>query len=261
LILVVVVLVIGVGRSEESIKPEETAPQFPPTDLLRLDFTLFFTESESMLDRCADFDTARTIVFLWKLYIDLVLGLPKLAFALETSKTPTRVGPTTWRWTFGNVEGNNISLTAHLVSSDSVEWEMRGKNNTLTNFLWYIGRCNRDATGGWWRNNEFTNSKIKIPEYWISWSRNPADTTGSIMLVNIDDSDPDYGDTVSYSVNGTVVSTRFYFVGWPRPGNWTIVWDRVAHYGYIIYPYGWRGCWDADLHCIDCDSIPLPTKR
>ena len=265
LILVVVVLVIGVGRSEESIKPEETAPQFPPTDLLRLDYFTRFTESALYKQkpvRCFHFDMARKNVIEIEILIKAVLfPPPKFYFDFGGSQTLTRVDDTTWLWTFSNVEGNNISLTAHLVSSDSVEWVIRGKSNTLTNFLWYIGRCNRDATGGWWRNNEFTNSKIKIPEYWISWSRNTADTTGSIMLVNIDDSDPDYGDTVSYSVNGTVVSTRFYFVGWPRPGNWTIVWDRVAHYGYIIYPYGWRGCWDADLHCIDCDSIPLPTKR
>jgi len=259
LILVVVALVIGVGRSEESIKPEETAPQFPPTGLLRrLDFTLF-TESEPMLDRCADFDTARTIFISWRILIDFGLGLPELAFALETSKTPTRIGPPTWLWTFSNVEGNNISLVARLVSSDSVEWVMREENDTLTYFLWYIGRCNRDATGGWWRNNEFTNSKI--PEYWISWSRNPADTTGSIMLANIDNYDPVFFDTLSYSVNGTVVSTRFHFGGEESPGYWTIVWDEVVHYGYIIYPDGRRGCWDTDLHCIDCDSIPLPTKR
>jgi hypothetical protein len=195
------------------------------------------------------------------MFINPLLFFPlKFYFDFGGSQTLTRVDDTTWLWTFGDFEGD--SLTAHLVSSDSVEWVMLEKNDTLTNFLWYIGRCNRGATGGWWRLNKFDSvTYSEIPQFWVSWSRNPADTTGSIMFANIDESDPDYGDTLSYSVNGTVVSTRFHFGGEESPGYWTIVWDRVAHYGYIIYPDGRRGCWDADLHCIDCDSIPLPTKR
>jgi len=270
LILVVVVLVIGVGRSEESIKPEETAPQFPPTDLLRLDYFTRFTESTLYKQkpvRCFHFDMARKNVIEIEMFINPLLFFPlKFYFDFGGSQTLTRVDDTTWLWTFSNVEGNNISLAAHLVSSDSVEWEMRVKNDTLTNFLWCIGRCNRGATGGWWRFNKLDSVMYReIPRFWISWSRNPADTTGdttdSLMFTDISDSDPIYGDTLSYSVNGTVVSTRFHFGGGESPGNWTIVWDRVAHYGYIIYPDGRRGCWDADLHCIDCDSIPLPTKR
>ncbi len=260
LTLIAFVLIAGISCSKKSTTPAEETPIVPPSGMLKMDFSLFTQSTlyKPATVRCADFDTASVIIIIWATITEAVLVLPQAAFGLAISQPPTRVDAITWRWTFGNVDGNNISLIARLVASDSVFWEMRVTNSTLTNFLWYNGKCNRAATGGWWRfNKPDSATHTEIPVLWLGWRRNPADTTGNLTLANISPGDPNYGDTLTYQVNGTVTTVRIRDISGSRPGVWVIMWDRLAHYGSILYPEGVRKCWGSDLQCIDCDSIPF----
>ena len=263
--LAIALVFVGCGKDDEEEIPEQ--PVLPPTGTFNsVDFNLFlnpdsiFNPSVKSLERCADFDTAAFIVSISCAVINLVFIWPELAFALAMTQNPTYEGDLTWRWTFG-ADSNNISLYAQLVSDrDSVDWTMRVTNSHITDFRWFFGRCNFEATGGWWQLNDVDSSNAEVPTLWLGWSRQPDDTAGSVTIVNIDESDEGYGDTISYWRDGLISNADLKIHHGDRPGRWQITWHSQEYWGTVIYPEGRQGCWDDSLECVDCDSLDLPAK-
>ncbi|RKZ31361.1 hypothetical protein DRQ33_07130 [bacterium] len=263
-LLVFSMLFVGCGKDDDEEVPEQ--PELPPTGIFNsVDFSLFlnpdsiFNPAIKSLDRCAHFDTACFIVGVSCVVIEAAFFWPKIAFALAMTQEPTYEGDLTWRWTLGH-EDNNISLYAILTSShDSVDWEMRVTNAEVSNFLWYSGRCNFAATGGWWEFNDKDTLNEEFPVLWVGWERNPTDTTGSLTIANINESDTEgYGDTISYWRDGLISNAILNIHGGDRPGIWTIIWHSTEHWGTIFYPEGEQFCWDDSAQCIECDSLDLP---
>ena len=94
----------------------------------------------------------------------------------------------------------------------------------------------------------------------MEWSRQPDDTAGSVTIVNIDESDEGYGDTISYWRDGLISNADLKIHHGDRPGRWQIIWHSQEYWGTVIYPEGRQGCWDDSLECVDCDSLDLPAK-
>jgi len=244
-------LILAIACS--STEPEPERPTVPGAETVTMDLSLFTTASLARpMDRCADFDTAAFLVTVWGSLTQIFLALPRLAFVLALSQEPSYEGDLTWKWTFG-AESNNIALTAHLVAADSVEWQMRVTNADLTNFLWYDGKCNFSAVGGWWRFYD----PAEGPVLWIDWLNTPGDTTASLTLANINTEGPNFGDSLHYEIDGEMASGWLRDADGGRPGRWLITWNLISHYGRITYPEGHSACWDTALECTPCDSIPV----
>ncbi len=252
-VLAVSLAVVGCEKKEE----EPEMPAVPSSGVLTVNFSPF---TELALQRAADdlycehFDTAAFIVLAWASLTEALFFLPKVAFYLALTQDPTYEGDLTWRWQLG-ADTNNIALTAH-IAGDSVDWEMRVTNSELENFLWYNGRCDFNATGGWWIFYDSHLPPDSNAVLWTAWEKNTGDSTASLVLVNINALSEGYGDTLGYNLEGTSASVWFNDAGGSRPGRWYINWDIEEYWGSIQYPEGTMGCWDDSLHCIDCDSLP-----
>lgn len=260
LVWVVFLLAIIAGAYFVGCKKEEEPekPTVPPAGVLSVDFSLF-TNPPSLSKatsnvRCPHFDTAAAIVTVWAAITQAFFALPQLAFALAISQQPTYEGNLTWKWQFG-ADTSNISLYAHVLENDSVNWEMRVTNAQLNNFLWYDGRCDFHATGGWWRFHKNV-SGTAVSALWVDWQKSPADSFGLLLLTNIAEDDTNRGDTLRWSRSGNIATCMIVDVLGVRAGTWNIRWHTIEHWGSITYPEGNQGCWRNDLSCIPCDSLP-----
>lgn len=247
---------IGLACSESEDTPDR--PTIPGSSTLSMDLTTF---TEATLARqayhCEHYDTAGSFVVVWAAITQYLFALPRLGFILAIIQTPEYEGDMIWSWSFPVSDTNHIYLTAEILPNDSVEWVMRVTNDGLDGFIWYDGRCDFDATGGWWRFYDPDSVATSHPVLWTDWHKIAEDTTGSLTLSIIDDASEDYGDSLHYELLGTTATVWLCDLSAARPGRWYITWDIAEDYGRIEYPEGNSGCWDEALECIDCDSIPL----
>jgi len=256
LILIGVLLAIVVGCSGEEQEPDR--PGVPGQATVTIDLSTFQTASLARPNEtCAHFDTAAVLVTVWSFFSQSVLAIPRLAFGLALIQPAEYEGEGIWSWTFG-ADTNNIELTAELLASDSVEWQMRITNSELDHFLWYGGRCDFDASGGWWEFYAPDDTVGTNEVLWVGWQQNEADTTAHLTMANIQSENPDYGDTLDYDVDDGIATVWLNDVDGGRPGKWYITWHLNDHYGRVEYPEGNTGCWDSELNCIPCDSLDLP---
>lgn len=247
--------VMGCKKEEEPQRPT-----VPSSGILSVDFSVFtnppsLSKTNSLI-HCPHFDTAAVIVTVWAALTQAFFAIPQLAFVLAISQQPTYEGDLTWKWQFG-ADTNNISLYAHVLGNDSVDWVMRVTNTQLNNFPWYEGRCDFNATGGWWRFNRNAGNSTPAPALLVNWQKSQADTTGLLLITNIAEDDLDnMGDTLRWERNANLASCTIVDVAGERAGTWHVRWHLVDHWGSITYPENTQGCWRNDLSCIPCDSLP-----
>ncbi len=257
-VLGLTLIIVGCGKEEEPEKPVvPTAGLFESAD-----FTLFTTADTTVFRAahdtiiCPDFTTAATIVIVSAVLVELMFIWPKIVFILTLTQQPTYEGDKTWKWTLGQ-EDNNISLYASLVSDgDSVDWDMRITNQTLDNFQWYYGRCDFDATKGWWRFNAEDINHNEDPALWIAWELTSGDSIGYLSIANIYSSHAGYGDTIIFSREEKQAEASFKVNWGDRPGTWIMNWNIDELWGSVTYPEGDMKCWDEIQECIECDSLP-----
>ena len=257
-ILIAAAAAIAFGLAcSKSTEPDDT-PTVPGPETVTMDFTTFTQVSRARpAERCEHFDTAATIVVVWSSITQAVFALPRLAFVLAVSQTPTYEGSETWSWGYG-VDTSNVRLTGRILPSDSVEWKLYVTNSELSDFLWYEGHCDFEATGGWWK---FYSPDLTPPDNEVLltvWEKNEADTTAHLLLSNIETGTDEYGDTLEYDLDGSIASCRIHDISGSREGEWNMTWHISQNYGRIVYPEATTACWDESRQCIDCDSLSLP---
>lgn len=249
----ILILAVILGIACSSNDPEPDQPTMPGAETVTMDLSAFTAASIARpMERCEHFDTAAVFVVSWSAVTQAFLALPRLAFILALSQEPTYEGDMLWTWAFG-ADTNNITLSAEIVEDDSVEWQMRITNSELDNFLWYDGKCDFDATGGWWRYYDVEDGAV----LWLDWNDAPSDTTADLTLAIINPEVDNYGDSLHYEVDGEMANVWLRDADGGRPGRWEITWNLLTYYGQIVYPEGTTACWDEALECIPCDSIPV----
>ncbi|MBN1755725.1 hypothetical protein JW877_05875 [bacterium] len=249
--------ILGCAKEEDP-----NPPSLPGTESFTINLTTF---TEAALSKhspqlfCDDFDTAAVLVAVWGTMTNLAFALPRLAFVVAVTQDPEYLGDLTWTWTFG-AESNNIQLRGQAIDEeDSVNWEMYITNAELDHFLWYDGRCDYHATGGWWQFYKDDLPADSNHFIRLSWQKNEGDTTANLLITNNNLFSAEYGDSLSYEIDGNMGTVWLRDVDGGRPGRWNITWDINQHFGRIDYPEGAFGCWDNDLACIECDSLDWPT--
>ncbi len=264
-LFVVVLLIMGIiwgfACSDKSSDTEEEseAPDVPGAASMRICFSTFpeiqGEASARPARNCEHFTTAYLHVLTWYTVTNAILLLPRSAFLLAISQTPVYEGDSTFSWTFG-VDTSNVKLTGQFIPPDSVEWIMYVTNNTLDNFRWFDGRCDINATSGWW---QFYDPNLPVDSnrvIWDEWALNTEDTFASHLLTNVNEADSNYGDTVSYRLEESISYARLVKMNGEDAGTWNIMWHIYDKWGGIEYPDESYGCWDENLECIDCDSLP-----
>ncbi|RKZ31858.1 hypothetical protein DRQ36_00500 [bacterium] len=261
LTMLVGAIVIGIACTNSTDIPVEPQnPDVPPVSSMRICMTTFPSmERARVAEHCEHFEAAFVIVTVWVTITEAAFLIPRLVFALALTQTPEYEGDSTWCWTLG-VDTNNVKLYAQLLPTDSVDWAMHVTNNELDDFLWYTGRCDFHATGGWW---EFYDPNLPADSNTVifaDWEKDTDDTTAHFTIVNENIYDVDgAGDTLRYQLYGTIAEVVVHDVCGAQVERWTINWDINDGFGRIIYPDYSEGCWDEWLECIDCDSLSFPT--
>ncbi len=258
LLVLTVAVIIGIACSNTEPEAEEPAnPDVPPQASMRICMTTFPGAETRALETCPHFNTAAIIVGVWVTVTEAVFVIPRLAFALALTQPPVYEGDSTWSWTLGPADTNNVQLRAHLMASDSVDWSMTITNNELDNFLWYNGRCDFHADGGWWRFYDANLPADSNDVLEVAWEKDDDDTTAHFRVVNINIFGEDYGDTLLYQLDGTIAQIDIHDVMGTQIDDWSISWDINEKFGQIISPDDSSGCWDDSLQCIPCDSLPI----
>jgi len=252
-------LIAGIACSDDEDDNAEV-PFMPGSGVLTVDLSLFTSPPTLRpAETCADFDTARVIVTVWSYLTTTFFAMPRIAFFLAIVQPAEYAGDLTWEWNF-NFDGNtSIHMTAQAVSGDSVEWKMFVSDieDGWDHFLWYSGKCDFEATGGWWEFHDPDLPADSNDVLWTGWEKNESDTTGKLTLINTNEFNDGYGDTLYYELDGTTAFAWIRDIDSSRFGRWEITWDIEDYYGMITYPEGHSRCWDTSLECTDCDSIPL----
>jgi len=255
-------VIIGIACSESTDPdPQEpTNPDMPPVSSMRICMTTFPSAEARSIEpimHCEHFNTSAIIVAVWVTITEAAFLIPRLAFALALTQPPVYEGDSTWKWVLGPADTNNVTLTAHLLPTDSVDWSMRVSNNTLDNFLWYNGRCDFHAEGGWWKFYDPALPSDSNYVLFVDWEKDQGDTTAHFIVINENLLSEDFGDTLRYQLEGTMAEVVIHDVCALQVDRTTIEWDIEDKFGRIVYADSSEGCWDDSLECIPCDSLPL----
>jgi hypothetical protein len=271
ILLITSMLILISGCSKDSSGPEEDPPTIPPQSTMIMDLSGFSTSSQAMsipgsVDGTSETLTknnwswAATNVGVWSIYVGIVnvaLSVPFTAFAATISEDPEYQGDATWLWekTFPVL---GIQHTAQLYGSlegDNVIWEMYiTKENVYSEFLWYRGVANVDATEGYW---EFYKNPDSPTAYLrIDWHRTE-DQKGDIKYTNADPSAPEYGSYIFYDLlDSGDFDAAFDMFSAPNYNNTMVEWHRTNRIGRVkdadhFGDDAWH-CWDSMWEDVDC---------
>ena len=192
------------------------------------------------------------------LAIRTALVPPTLAFAAALSEDPVPQQDGSWLWVYhwNNPEGHDceIRLLGRIDGHD-VDWELSVKDLEAMlesePVVWFYGQTNIVNDSGYWVFNhvEDGNEEEFIR---IDWSVEANDQR-SLVFANIREGHEEFGDELSYTVDGTIFTMNFYDAS--ENLNADITWDEVTGAGSIQVPDyndGERACWDEDQDDIEC---------
>ncbi|NOZ45264.1 MAG: hypothetical protein GXO79_00625 [Chlorobi bacterium] len=233
---------------------EKTAPELPPESAFVIDFSDF-----SSNDTITNKDNMTYInwghsyfnVTVWNGIITLSMAIPIASF-VESFNHEAIYHPSenNWTWSYNfNASGIHEAELTGYIENDSAVWEMR-----IDNFLWYYGRSQINATGGYWILNESKNQPNKLLEItWNRYSENEAD----IKYTNVKEGAAENGGYISYGKTTNDLN-RFYNIYNKGANNLTeIEWNSTDKHGHVkdIKRFGdelWH-CWDSTLVDIACN--------
>lgn len=197
-------------------------------------------------------------VLVWNTVLTVGLAVPAASFIAAFGHQPVRHTNGDWVWSY-NFYVNEVLHLAELhgrVDGDDVTWEMYiSKEDAFTDFLWYSGVSDIEATEGSW--TIYDNPDDAEPLIRIDWHRNPDEGTADITYTNIIPGDAENGGYISYGITGNVPYDAFYDIYNKGDDNHTnIEWHRTTNAGRVqdedhFGDSTWH-CWDGQLQDVDC---------
>jgi hypothetical protein len=257
-----------VGCSSDDDNPasasDPEAPDLPPIASMQVDLNLFDTGSQSPLPRPAtvlakhNWWAAATRVWVIGFIVDLAVIPPSLAFAVAVGSTPSYIGEDTWLWIYTHVEqsGNEVQIRLKATELDEgIAWELRVTDANATppldQDLWFNGETHNGGTEGFWIFYDLGEEPF-AEALRIDWDYNAEDDR-ELIIENIQQGGADFGDTLSYLVDGTTISMMCHDES--KEIDADITWDEETHAGSIMVPgynNGERACWDENLEDTVC---------
>ncbi len=234
-------------------------PELPPVSSMTMDFSAFgggkLAPSRALAAK--NFGNAVTRVLLLDVAVILVLSPPVAFFKTAAGTIPVRQDDGSWLWDYTvNFLGQkyDVDLTGRLVGLKTV-WSMKVTNTSrqipLEDFEWYSGEAALDNKSGSWRFFDPATPNETNQIATIEWSIR-ADKS-EIVFSNTNGLDLNFGDVLSYSVEGTMALIAFYDASKNITAD--ITWELETIAGSIKVPDyndGERACWDENQQDVVC---------
>jgi len=260
---VLIIFLAGITTCEKKpTEPEATAPNLPPAQSMKIDFSFFSNSSNSFLSKTTlsknNFLAAAGRVFIINTTVLLASIVPTAVLVAALSQQPKLQEDGKWHWIFTAEEGPNtfsVDLAGWIDTPNAeVVWEVYISSNThtpdLNNFLWYHGRSKIGNKEGWWIFHDDKSPESLVEVLKIDWEI-PDETERELIFTNVKESSSDYGDYLKYGIE---LTDRFliFFDSSENLTN-TIYWNAETGEGYIEwfdYNDGEKSYWDKDQNDI-----------
>jgi hypothetical protein len=271
LALTVLVAMTLVGCGNDSTGPEGEAPEaptLPPASSMQFDFS-FFESGDPLAGKSGAESSPEASHLNWinavvrVAYINLVVAdifaPPVAAFQAAIHTFPVHQSDGSFLWTYTWVDGQHevvIKLRGRL-DGDHVDWALRVTDEQATppldDFLWFYGESSLVSESGFWIFNDREGTEpVEVAQ--IDWSVEPNDDR-QLSFENIREGDEEYGDTLTYSVDATIISVDFYDASENLRAD--ITWDELTGAGSLLVPEynnGERACWDENQEDTICPA-------
>jgi hypothetical protein len=261
-----IVLIISCGDDKSTNpKDQDKIPTIPPQSSLIINFDEF--PDTSTLEKInhpnltkGNWAWAAENVKYWNSVLFVTLAIPAAAFVEAFKHQPVQQSDGSWLWKY-TVVINADTYTAKLFGKDlgyGIDWRMLlSKSGSYTDFEWFTGFSNFDATEGSWTVNK--NPELSSPFLSIEWERNVQEETANIKYTIISPTVQHNGSYVFCGKTNDVSFNRFYQIFNSDNNNLTdIKWNYESKFGRIkdtVY-FGDNNyhCWDESLDDTDCSE-------
>jgi len=260
------VLIISCG-DDKSTNPKDAdkIPTIPPQSSLMINFEEFPDTStvggfdDPSLTK-VNWSWAAGNVKYWNSVLFVTLAIPTAAFVEAFKHQPVKQSDGSWLWKY-SVSVNEDTYTAKLYGKDlgyGIDWRMLlSKSGSYTDFEWFTGFSNSQATEGSWTVNK--NPDLASPFLAIEWERNVQEETANIKYTIVAPTIPHVGSYVSYGKTNEVPLNRFYQIFNSDNSNLIdIKWNYESKFGQVkdtVY-FGDNNyhCWNEYLDDTDCSE-------
>jgi hypothetical protein len=268
--IIIVITFIGLMIScgdDNTTNPEDQdkIPTIPPQSSLIINFDEF--PDTSTLENInnpkltkGNWAWAAENVKYWNSVLFVTLAIPTAAFVEAFNHQPVKQSDGSWLWKY-TVVINSDTYTAKLFGKDlgyGVDWRMLlSKSGSYTDFEWFTGFSNSDATEGSWTVNK--NPDLASPFLAIDWERNIQEETANIKYTIVAPTIPHVGSYISYGKTNDVSFNRFYQIFNSDNNNLIdINWNYESKFGRIkdAYYFGNSNyhCWNENLDDTNCSE-------
>jgi len=254
--------------TDETIAPDVTpsaAPDLPEARTMDFDFSFFADADTSSEARAQDegrwnwFNAAVRVLFL-DVALDAAFHVPATAFAVAIHQEPVLEEDETFLWSYDFTDENGDDYAIRLrgrLDGVHVDWEMRVSatgETPLDDAVWFVGESSLLEDSGYWIFLDPLGDGEDVAR--VEWTdRGPRDA--HLRYENVDANGEDFGDHVTYDVDGAQVHVAYHDAG--EDANTVIQWNALTGRGSIVAPDyndGEQACWGSDLRDTECEGIP-----
>ena len=260
-----IVLMVSCG-DDKSTNPndqEDKVPTIPPQSSLMINFEGFpDTSTARGFDNSnlakTNWAWAAGNVKYWNSVLFVTLAIPTAVFIEAFKYQPVQQSDGSWLWQY-SISIDEHTYTAKLYGKDlgyGVDWRMLlSKSGAYTDFEWFTGFSNHEATEGNWTVNK--NPELSSPFLSIEWERNIQEETANIKYTLISPTVQHNGSYVFCGKTNEVPLNRIYQIfnsgnnnsidiKWNFESKFGRVRDAV-HFGNNNYH-----CWNEELDDTEC---------
>jgi len=227
-------------------EPDATAPTLPPASSMKLDISLFNTNTGSLAkvadpESKANFNNTVIRVAFINTAVLVGLSVPTVVFVAALSEKPSLEPNGKFHWVY-EVKQGLMTFKAELVgwieiNESKIKWEMYITNSNykpaLEKFKWYDGWSNLENNKGQWffYNPQKPYSAEQVIQ--IDWQYNN-EKDRNLTFTNVANGVPNNGDILKYSVLNTDCKIEFF----DKSENFDsiIFWDAITTAGYLKVP-------------------------
>lgn len=238
----------------------DEAPQLPPDSSMSMDFSAFghgkMAPSATLAQK--NFNAAAGRVIILDVAVILVLAPPVALFKSAQTTVPVLQPDGSWSWKY-KVKFLGQEYDAHLngrLEGFKTVWSMKVTNLTrlipLDDFEWYYGEAALNNQSGEWHFFDPATPDEENEVAVIDW-KVESNTKAKIEYSNTNERGVNFGDTLSYGIDGTTASIVFYDESDDLESD--INWDIFTIEGNLMVPDyngGERAFWDENKE----DYIP-----
>ena len=256
-------LAIALISSQAAGCVQEEPPELPPVTSLTANLSA--PESAPLEAKNADpagagdysnFANAWVRVKILQLYGAGIVLIPGVVMAAALNQEPrqeVRADSEAWIWSVSALGATaDLEIATGLVSGWDVD--LLVSNAELDRYLWIEGNFALDLSEGVWTAHDANLPADADSALEIRWTH-VSDTDRTLVFENTNQSSPDVGDRLTFSVSGTTATLRFEDASDPGVVA-NISWDTDTAAGSIEVPLhnnGEKACWNAAFVNAPCE--------